>query len=92
MVTFDIDRARRLSLRRNLENEIIEVEVIRPIYRNGTLKFTIDRRLIQTWIRNLTARGDEFRMTNTITGATLWSKTLTGDLTEIAKTMGSLAP
>jgi len=74
-------------LNKNLTHEIVEVEIINTAYRGGSLKFKIDDREVQNWLRKLVLKGDEFKMLNTQTGAMLWSKTLQGDLTELAQTM-----
>jgi len=83
----EINRMRRSSLNKNLTHEVIEVEVLKPSYRGGPLKFKIDDRLVQDWLRKLVLWGDEFKMLNTQTGVMIWSKNLQGDLKTLAQTM-----
>ena len=88
----EIESMRRSSLTKNLSNEIIVVEIIKPAYRLLNLKFKIDKRLIRNWIKLLVLWGEEFKMTNITTGATIWSKTLKGDLEDLARQMDSSNP
>jgi hypothetical protein len=85
----EIDRMRRISLNKNLTHWVVEVEIINTAYRGGSLKFKIDDREVQNWLRKLVLKGDEFKMLNTQTGAMLWSKNLQGDLKKLAQTMVS---